>query len=105
MTEIPTTHEHPSDYVIPILGTFPGMNPFIIEAFAPEGTQAVILESNGHASPASEINQVIKKMTDKGVPVIVLADVYGKNHGITHVADEPQQDALNAGAFFLETIG
>lgn len=93
------------NYLIPIVGTFPGMDPSYLEAFVTEGTQALVLESNAHAALASNLHPTVKRISDQGIPVIVLADQYGERHGITHVADEPQQGTLEAGAFYLETIG
>lgn len=105
MTEQIPPLEAQNDYLIPIVGTFPGMDPSYLEAFVTEGTQALVLESNAHAALASNLHSTIKRICDQGIPVIVLADQYGERHGITHIVDEPQQGTLDAGAFYLETLG
>ncbi len=104
--EVPEpTQEAPKEPYIPIVGAYPGMQPDALEIFAPEGTPILLLESNAHAALAHNLLPTVKKIIERGTPVIALADNYDATYGTTHLVDQPQVDARDTGVFFLETIG
>lgn len=106
MSELALSPEARIDYHIPIVGTFPGMNPDLLEAFAPNGTDALVLESNAHAALATDLHATIRTITDRGTAVFVLTDNYiDHRRGVTDIADEPQVGTLASDAFYLETLG
>jgi len=92
-------------YHIPIIGTFPGMNTDLIDPLIDDDTQALVLESNAHAALATVLHPFIRSITDRGIPVIVLADQYSEGHGVYIIDDEPQIGTTDSGGFYLETIG
>jgi hypothetical protein len=44
----------------------------------------------------------VQKITDSGVTVFVLTDNPGDGHGVLRIVDQPQVEALKAGATYFE---
>lgn len=81
----------------------PGMTPNQLEEFTANSNAVVLIVYATGASPES-LNEVIKNRTDEGIPVFLVSNNPGDNHGILKITYGTQEKSKNSGAFALEKV-
>ena len=93
----------PKQVLIPIINAFPGMHPEMLETMA-IGASALILVVQATGGSASNLNETIKKLTEKNIPVFLVAEKPGNDFGITRIVDQTQIESSKAGAIRIEKL-
>ena len=73
----------------------------VLEVMA-EHSHALILIGPALGGIATNLIPTVQKITDSGVAVFVLTDNPGAGHGVLRIVDQPQVNAIAAGATYLE---
>jgi L-asparaginase/Glu-tRNA(Gln) amidotransferase subunit D len=82
----------------------PGMPPNLFER-ATEGANAVIFIGFTTGTTPTNLNEIIKRRTDEGIPVFILSDNPRDSYGIINPRKyETQVEALEAGAIPLQAV-
>lgn len=102
---IPEPHETP-DINVAILPVTPGLaaHPTLIERVVSSRTAALILNTYACGTTPETLNPSIKRLVEMGIPVVLLADSRGVNHGPQELEYETQVEAVKAGATPLRDV-
>ncbi len=87
--------------VIPTINAYPGMDAGVLDSVAEKANAIIIVVFANGGSPQI-LNPSIKKITENGVPIFLVSDNAGAEHGITRVFDQTQIESAKAGAIFIE---
>lgn len=92
------------------LGTFPGMNPEIIDTFAKDA-RVLVLTTNAGGGFNSTLLPSLERLTQRGVAIFALPEhkeefsETEKGKGIVHFNGQPQVEAQAIGVTYLEKAG
>ena len=103
MKELLKKEMGPKQVLIPIINTFPGMDPEILETTVKDAN-ALILIVQGTGGSASNLNATIKKIVNNNIPVFLVSEKNGNDFGITKIVDQTQIKSEEAGAIRIEKL-
>jgi len=109
MTEQRSSESHTNPGIVG-LGTFPGMNPEIIDACT-KNAKVLVLTANAGGGFSSTLLPSLENLIQEGVAVFALPEhnpdfpEAEKGKGVVHFNGQPQVDAQTIGVTYLERAG